>query len=99
MNSHEIAAADMDGSMCGHHLQFHADSPEVFDRTRGARATIADGGEWLAVPFLIGLIERVLQSRCYLMVVFGDHEDIAVETADGFLPADRFGILARHPQV
>ncbi len=33
------------------------------------------------------------------MIIFGDDEDVAIETADGLLPADRFGILARHPHV
>src|SRR5580692_10083790 len=71
----------------------------MFDRTRPASTAIADGREGLPVPLFVGLIERVLENPGDRMVVFRDHENVAIETPNGLLPTDRLWIPAGHPQV
>src|ERR1700733_13123085 len=71
----------------------------MFDCAHPASSAITDGGERFTVPFLVSLIQRVLQDAGERMVVFGDHEDVAVETSNGLLPTDRLWILAGHPHV
>src|ERR1700733_11555577 len=71
----------------------------MFDRAHPASAAITDGGEWFTVPLLVCLIQRVLENAGDRMVVFGDHENEAIETANGLLTTDRLRILAGHPHV
>src|SRR5262249_4608685 len=47
----------------------------------------------------IGVIERVLQHSGNAVIVFGGHEDVAVEPGDLLLPALGHRILRRHPGV
>jgi hypothetical protein len=97
VDGHEIRAPDMHGGMGRDHLQFYGDQPQMFDGAGGADASVAYRGEWLAGPFVVGLIERVLENAGDRLVVFRDHEYLSVAFADRLLPADGFRILARHP--
>jgi len=65
----------MDGGASRDHLEFDADPAQMLQRTRTTRAAIGDRRKGLAVPFLIGLIERVLESRGDRMIVLGDDKD------------------------
>src|SRR6478736_6450202 len=71
----------------------------MLDRARSAHRAVPDKTGSLFVPFRIGVIERVLQHRGYAVIVFGGHEDIAVEPGDFLLPALGDLILRRCPSI
>src|SRR3546814_242129 len=95
----EIRSLDMHPVAGWRHLQFDSDCPQMLDRTCGTDASIADHGRRLAVPFRIGEIECILQCRGDRPVIFGDHEDIAIELRDLLLPALSNVILCRRPGI
>jgi hypothetical protein len=53
MDGHEIYTAYVDGGVGGNHLQFHTNSPQMFERAGCASSTITDCGEGRAYLFLI----------------------------------------------
>ena len=96
---HELTAADMHGVPERNHLQLHGNAAQMFDGARRPGAAIADKAHGLAHPFLVGLIERVLQRRRNGMVVFPRHDHETVELRQRLLPANGPGILTRSPEV
>lgn len=72
---------------------------QMLHRPRPTRAAIGDGGEGLADPFLVCLIQGIFKHAGDRVVVLGDDVDEAVEPADCLLPPYRLGVLTWHPQV
>ncbi len=59
----EVPPDDVDGIADRRHLQLDCMEPQLFDRPRAADAAVAHEGDRLAVPFGVGVVERVLQNR------------------------------------
>jgi hypothetical protein len=89
----------MDGRPDVHHLQLGCGGARMLDGAGATDRAIAHEADWLPVPLIIRLIERVLEGGGHRSVVFRCHNDVAVELPDFLLPGDGFRILARHPEV
>src|SRR5450631_3623323 len=67
----------------------------MLNRPRRSGPAITNGSPRLTHPFLIGLVERILQHTRDRAVVFGHHENEAVVSGERFLPAQSLGVFAR----
>src|ERR1700674_4336925 len=68
----------------------------MLNRPRRSGPAVTNGSERLPYPFLIGLVERILQHTRDRAVVFGHHENEAVVSCESLLPAQCLGVLAGH---
>ena len=75
----------MNGVLQRGHLQFRKNQAQLFHRSCGSRASIADECSRLAIVFGIGIVECVLEHGRQAVIVLGCHEDVAVDSAI-FLP-------------
>jgi hypothetical protein len=63
----------------GGHLKLDNDLPELLDRpSASGEAAIANEGHWLIVPYVVDVIESVLQHSWITEVVLGRDEDVTI---------------------
>jgi hypothetical protein len=89
----------MDTGSRWRHLQLNGDEPELLRGASGTDAAVADDRGGLPVPFRVGVVEGVLEHGRDTAIIFGRHEDIAVELSNLLLPALRDLVLGRYPRV
>ena len=90
-----IRPEDMNAGTYGRHLQFDGMQPQLFDGTGAANTAVAEESHCLVVPFVIGVVERVLEHARRPAVVFGCQHDVAVEFGDLLLPLLRHLVPGR----
>ena len=94
----EVAPDDVNGKTARRHLQLDRMQAKLLDRPGPADAAITHEGDRLAVPFGIGVVERVLQHRRRSAIVFGRDHDEAVELRHLLLPAQRHLVFRGRPE-
>ena len=97
----ETPVLRIEQALQGHQATLEAEvaarTRELAAAPRAADPAIADKGGRLVVPFVIGVIERILQHGRRAAIVFGRGKNIPVERGDLPLPFQRNLICRRKP--